>query len=148
MTLTPTDIIERLGLRPHPEGGHYVETWRDAPEDGSRGAGTAIYYLLSEGERSHWHRVDADEIWHFHAGDPLRVEISPHDTTPPQAFVLGTDLVAGQHPQVRVPAHWWQAARPLGVWTLVSCTVSPAFQFEGFELAPPDFTPGSNSERN
>ena len=133
--MTADEIITILGLRPHPEGGHYVETWRaDAPE-GRRGAGTAIYFLLKQGERSHWHRVDAAEIWHWHAGAPLHLEIEK------AAFTLGPDLDAGQRPQIVVPAHHWQAARSLGEWTLVGCTVSPAFEFSGFELAPPDWRP-------
>ena len=130
-------VIERLALRPHPEGGHYRETWRHDPGDGSRGAGTAIYFLLAAGERSHWHRVDADELWLFHAGDPLRLRIEGEDDV-----VLGIDLLAGQQPQLRVPAGRWQAAEPMGAWTLVSCTVTPAFTFEGFELAPPGWAPG------
>lgn len=137
------EIIERLGLEPHPEGGHYREQWRDQPADESRGAGTSIYFLLAAGERSHWHRVDADEHWFFHAGAPLLLHRSPDDDTPATTAVLGADLAAGEHPQLRVPAHWWQAAESTGEWTLVSCTVSPAFRFEGFELAEPDFEPGS-----
>jgi len=133
-------IIERLELQPHPEGGHYRETWRHDPGDGSRGAGTAILFLLAAGERSHWHRVDADELWHFHAGGALRLETSDGDDV--QASLLGVDLAAGQHPQLVVPAGHWQAAEPLGDWTLVSCTVSPAFRFEGFELAPEGWRPG------
>jgi len=133
-------IIERLQLQPHPEGGHYRETWRHDPGDGSRGAGTAILFLLAAGERSHWHRVDADELWHFHAGGALRLETS--DGVAVQASLLGVDLAAGQHPQLVVPAGQWQAAEPLGDWTLVSCTVSPAFRFEGFELAPEGWRPG------
>ena len=129
------EIIDRLGLAPHPEGGHYRETWRHDPSDGSRGAGTAIAFLLRAGERSHWHRVDADELWFFHLGDPLRLLVE-HDE-----HLLGPDLAAGHHVQVRVPAGAWQSAEPTGAFTLVSCTVSPAFEFEGFELAPPDFTP-------
>ena len=134
-------IIERLGLRPHPEGGHYRETWRHDPGDGTRGTGTAIHFLLAAGERSHWHRVDADELWHFHAGSPLRLSRAEAAGAPVEDLDLGVDLEAGEHPQVRVPAHWWQAAEPLGPWTLVSCTVSPAFTFEGFELAPPGWRP-------
>jgi predicted cupin superfamily sugar epimerase len=131
------EVIERLGLVPHPEGGHFRETWRHEPGDGTRGSGTAIYFLLAAGERSHWHRVDADEIWLFHAGDPLRLSV---DGAPDQ--VLGVDLAAGQRPQLRVPAGRWQAAEALGAWTLVSCTVSPAFSFDGFELAADGWSPG------
>lgn len=141
--MTADDVIATLDLAPHPEGGHYRETWRDAPDDGGRGAGTAIYFLLRAGERSHWHRVDADELWHFHAGAPLWLSTAPDDATPPRDALLGTDLRDGQAPQRRVPAGWWQAAESTGAWTLVSCTVSPAFTFDGFELAPPEFVPGA-----
>ena len=138
--MTAAEIIRRLGLAPHPEGGHFVETWRDRPTDGTRGTGTAIYYLLQAGEVSHWHRVDATEIWHWYAGAPLALTISPngHDAT---AVHLGPMLDLGQRPQAIVPADAWQTAESLGVWTLVGCTVSPAFRFEGFELAPADWRP-------
>jgi hypothetical protein len=133
-------IIEHLGLERHPEGGWYVETWRDAPPDGRRGAGTAIYYLLAEGQRSHWHRIDATEVWHFYAGGPLR--LSTHDGIgPAREITLGRDLAAGQVPQATVLPGTWQAAEPLGPWTLAGCTVAPAFSFDGFELAPPDWEP-------
>lgn len=130
------EIIERLGMRPHPEGGHYVETWRGPAGPDGRSVGTAIHFLLRAGERSHWHRVDAAEVWLFHAGAPLRLQI---DGT---AHVLGTDLAAGERPQVVVPAGEWQAAESTGGWTLVSCTVSPGFEFAGFELAPGGWSPG------
>jgi hypothetical protein len=133
-------IIEHLGLQPHPEGGWYAETWRHDPGDGDRAAGTAIYYLLAAGQRSHWHRVDATEVWHFYAGDPLRLRIH-HGDGPTDDVVLGTDLAAGQVPQAVVPPGAWQAAEPTGAWTLVGCTVSPGFTFEGFELAEPDWSP-------
>jgi predicted cupin superfamily sugar epimerase len=133
-------IIELLGLRPHPEGGWYAETWRHDPGDGGRGAGTAIYYLLAAGERSHWHRVDATEIWHHYAGGPLALSIFDGDR-PTLDIVLGDDLAAGQVPQAVVPPAAWQAAAPLAAWTLVGCTVSPGFTFEGFELAPPGWSP-------
>lgn len=133
-------IIEHLGLQPHPEGGWYAETWRHDPGDGDRGAGTAIYYLLAAGQRSHWHRVDATEVWHFYAGDPLRLRIHQGDG-PTDDVVLGTDLAAGQVPQAVVPPGAWQAAEPTGVWTLVGCTVSPGFTIAGFELAEPDWSP-------
>ncbi len=138
--LTPTEIIRMLGMSPHPEGGHFVETWRDRPEHGDRGAGTAIHFLLQAGEHSHWHRVDATEIWHWHAGGPLVLTISPngHDA---ESHHLGPNLTTGQKPQIVVPKDAWQTAESLGAWTLVGCTVSPAFQFEGFELAPPDWRP-------
>lgn len=136
----PDAVIAALGLAPHPEGGWYRETWRDAPADGSRGAGTAILFLLKAGEVSRWHRVDATELWHWHGGAPLVLTVSPdgHDA---EAMRLGPDLGAGQLPQRIVPAHWWQTAASLGRWTVVGCTVSPAFGFEGFELAPAAWRP-------
>ncbi|HSV29812.1 MAG TPA: cupin domain-containing protein [Candidatus Omnitrophota bacterium] len=133
-------IIARLGLQPHPEGGHYVETYRDRPEGGERGAATAIYYLLRAGERSHWHRIDATEIWHWHAGGPLRLRISD-DGKSVREIVLGGDVLAGQVPQAVVPPHSWQAAVPMGDWVLVGCTVAPAFEFAGFEMAPEGWEP-------
>lgn len=140
----PDTIMAELGLRPHPEGGHYAETWRAGAEAGSRPAGTAIYYLLRAGERSHWHRVDADEIWHFYDGDPLALSIAGGSgDVAPERHVLGPDLAQGQRPQLVVPAGAWQAAEPLGAWTLVGCTVSPAFEFDGFELAEAGWEPGA-----
>ena len=137
-------IIELLGLRPHPEGGWYAETWRAEAATGERAAGTAIHFLLRAGEASHWHRVDAAEIWHWYAGAPLELRIAPGDgDTPGAAHRLGPDLGAGERPQIVVPVGDWQAARSLGDWTLVGCTVSPGFRFEGFELAPPGWEPGS-----
>jgi uncharacterized protein len=134
------EIIERLGMKPHPEGGFYAETWRDEPESGGRGTGTAIYFLLRRGERSHWHRVDAVEIWHFYAGASL--ELSTWDEgRAVEVRTLGNDLLSGQAPQLLVPAGVWQAARTCGDWTLVGCTVSPAFVFDGFELAAPGWEP-------
>lgn len=129
-----------LGLRPHPEGGHFRETFRDGPPEGGRAASTAIYYLLAAGEVSAWHRVDAAEVWHFYSGAPLAITVSPdgHDA---QAMRLGPDLAAGERPQVVVPAGHWQTATSLGRWTLVGCTVAPGFEFAGFELAPPDWRP-------
>jgi hypothetical protein len=138
------EVIRRLDLAPHPEGGHYRETWRDRPPGGGRGAGTAILFLLRRGERSHWHRVDAIEIWHFHAGAPLALSQSP-DGGAVSTAILGGDLAAGQQPQLIVPAGAWQAARSLGDWTLVGCTVSPAFDFAGFELAPPGWRPAGEA---
>ena len=135
--MTPAEIIATLNLRPHPEGGWYTETWR--ADGGGRPVGTAIYYLLEAGQRSHWHWVDADEIWHFYAGDPLILSVAETDAGPAQDHVLGPDIAAGQRPQVRVPAHHWQAARTTGTYTLVGCTVSPGFDFAGFEMAPPGF---------
>ncbi len=133
------DLIERLGLAPHPEGGWYRENWRDLPADGGRGVGTAIYFLLQAGERSHWHRVDAAEAWHHYAGDPLALAISDGDHH--EVRTLGDGFADGAEPQAVVPARAWQAARPLGAWTLVGCTVAPAFDFAGFELAPPAWSP-------
>jgi predicted cupin superfamily sugar epimerase len=138
--LTASDIISRLGLQPHPEGGHYRETFRDARtiEDG-RAASTAIYFLLARGERSHWHRVDAVEIWLYHTGDPLNLNIA--DGSGERTIQLGVNLAAGEQPQAIVPAHAWQAAESTGDWTLVSCTVAPGFDFKTFELAPPGWSP-------
>ncbi|MBC7908565.1 MAG: cupin domain-containing protein [Rhodospirillaceae bacterium] len=137
--MTPDAIIDRLGLVPHPEGGHYAETYRHRTEDGSRGACTAIYYLLKAGERSHWHRVDAVEVWNFHAGAPLTLKIS--EATGVRDIVLGADILAGQVPQAVVPAHAWQAAEAMDGWSLVGCIVAPAFNFSGFEMAPPGWQP-------
>jgi predicted cupin superfamily sugar epimerase len=139
--MTADDIIRILGMIPHPEGGHYAETWRDSPTDGSRGAGSAIYYLLRAGENSHWHRVDAAEIWHWHAGGPLILSLSA-DGNAATDLVLGSDLQRGHRPQIIVPAGVWQAARTQEGWTLVGCTVSPAFQFGGFEMAAMGWRPG------
>lgn len=132
-------LIDALGLAPHPEGGWYRETWRAEADDGGRGAGTAIYFLLAEGERSHWHRVDAAELWHHYAGAPLALGIA--DDVDQVLVTLGTDLDRGEVPQAVVPPQAWQAARTLGAWTLVGCTVSPAFDFAGFELAAPGWAP-------
>jgi len=132
-------LIERLGLAPHPEGGWYRQTWIAEAAEGERAAGTCIYFLLREGERSHWHRVDAAEIWHFYAGAPLLLSMAESAEGPAREHVLGTDFEAGQAPQLIVPPHWWQAAVSEGDWTLVGCTVSPGFRFEGFELAEAGF---------
>lgn len=145
-TLTADEIIALLGLQPHPEGGAFVETWRHAGDNGGRGAGTAIYFLLQAGERSHWHRVDADEIWHWYSGAPLRLSVSA-DGIGVDAQTLGAALAGGEKPQLIVPAGAWQAAESLGAWTLVGCTVSPAFEFGGFELAPPGWQPGQGDPR-
>jgi uncharacterized protein len=137
-----SDIIAALGMQPHPEGGWYVETFRDAPQ-GGRGHSTAIYYLLEAGQRSHWHRViDAAEVWHFYDGAPLELGLSPDGKTS-SLTTLGNDLVRGGRPQIIVPASHWQAARSLGAWTLVGCTVAPGFEFASFEMAPPDWQPGA-----
>lgn len=129
-------IIAKLGLMPHPEGGWYRETWK-GPEVGGRASGTAILFLLQAGERSHWHRVDADEIWLWHAGAPLVLSMGE---TAAREVRLGPDVLGGEVVQAVVPAGWWQAAWSTGEWTLVSCTVSPGFRFEGFELAPPGWS--------
>jgi predicted cupin superfamily sugar epimerase len=139
--LSATDVIARLELRPHPEGGHYRETFRDSRTDASgRALSTAIYFLLARGERSHWHRIDAVEVWHFYAGDPLTLRIA-HDGGVEHAIRLGPDAAADQRPQVIVPAQAWQAAESNGDWTLVGCTVAPGFDFAAFELAPNGWSP-------
>jgi len=138
--LSAAELIARLGLKPHPEGGHYRETFRDSnldPEGRSRS--TAIYFLLARGERSQWHRVDAAEVWHYHAGDALILRISDDDGT--RSITLGPDLAAGDVPQAIVPAHAWQAAETTGDSTLVGCTVAPGFEFAGFEMAPKGWEP-------
>lgn len=139
------EIIATLGMRRHPEGGWYVETFRDNPEGGphgARGNQTAIYFLLEHGDVSAWHRVkDAAELWHYHAGAPIELKICPPDGEV-SADVLGVNLAAGERPQLVVPPGWWQTARSLGDWTLVGCTVSPGFEFAQFELAEPGWEPG------
>ena len=135
--MTPDDLIARLRLEPHPEGGWYRQTW--VANGTGRPAGTCIYFLLKQGERSHWHRVDAGEIWHFYAGTPLELSISASNEGPAVDHVLGPDFTAGQRPQIVVEAGEWQAAFAPDGWALVGCTVSPGFQFEGFELAEPEF---------
>lgn len=136
-----TDVIEQLGMSPHPEGGHYVETWRGPAGPDGRAVATAIYFLLRRGERSHWHRVDAAEIWLHHAGDPLTLLVAD-DRGEVVEHALSSDLSTGRA-QAVVPAHAWQAAATTGDWTLVSCVVTPGFDFAGFELAPPDWTPAA-----
>ena len=134
-------IIHALELKPHPEGGWYRETFRD-DAGGGRAASTAIFYLLEQGQVSAWHRVkDAAEVWHFYAGGPLRLSLAAPDG-PRRDQLLGPDVLAGQSPQIVVPRGWWQAAEPLGAWTLVGCTVAPGFEFSAFELAPEGWTPG------
>ena len=134
------DIVARLGLKPHPEGGHYRETFRDESVDASgRSQSTAIYFLLARGERSHWHRIDAVEVWHYYAGSALALRIADADGE--RSVALGPDLTAGEYPQAVVPAHAWQAAESTGDWTLVGCTVAPGFEFAKFELAPKAWTP-------
>jgi predicted cupin superfamily sugar epimerase len=138
--LTAADVIALLELKPHPERGHYRETFRDTRGNDGRAASTAIYFLLADGEISHWHRVDAAEVWHWYAGAPLELSI-----TLPEGGVtylrLGPRLDSGERPQAVVPAGQWQRAKSLGDWTLTGCTVAPGFVFDGFELAPEDFEP-------
>ena len=139
--LTAEEVVELLGLQPHPEGGFYRETFRAPAPDGGRAASTAIYYLLREGDVSAWHRVvDADEVWHHYAGAPLELTLS--DGRERTSLRLGPGLATGERPQAVVPAGVWQAARPLGGWVLVGCTVAPAFEFAGFEMAPAGWSPG------
>jgi len=140
--LTAQHVIRLLGLKPHPEGGHFRETFRDdRAVEGGRAASTAIYFLLARGERSHWHRVDAVEVWHWYAGAPLELEIAQGPGAR-ERVTLGSDLAAGERPQAAVPAHAWQAAQTLGDWTLVGCTVAPGFDFAKFELAAKGWRPG------
>jgi len=136
------EVVERFGMAAHPEGGWYVETWRAAAPDGRRPVASAILFLLAAGEASHWHRVDADELWQFSAGDALELLIASRDGSGPiERHRLGADVTTGDVVQAVVPAGTWQAARPLGEWTLVGCIVAPAFTFDGFELAPDGWEP-------
>ena len=136
---TAAEMIARLALTPHPEGGHYRETFRDTHLIAGRPASTAILFLLARGERSHWHRIDAVEVWHYYAGAPLELEIVGGTTE--QIVRLGVDIHAAEIPQASVPARAWQAAQSLGDWTLVGCTVAPGFVFDTFELAAKDWSP-------
>ena len=138
MTNEADNVIRRLRLKPHPEGGHYRETFRDSAKRG-RARSTAIYFLLKRGEESRWHRIDAAEVWHWYAGAPLRLEIAAGRDR--ESLTLGGKLEAGERPQAIVPAHAWQAAQSLGDWTLTGCTVAPGFDFKKFELAPPEWSP-------
>lgn len=135
--MTPETLIKELDLSRHPEGGWYRQTWIETSD--GRPSGTCIYFLLKQGEKSHWHRVDAAEIWHFYAGTPLILSLSETEQGPAKDHTLGPDFSAGQAPQVIVPKDYWQAASATKGWALVGCTVSPGFQFEGFELAPKGF---------
>jgi len=140
-TLSAPDVIRLLELKPHPEGGHYRESFRDPRAfESARAASTAIYFLLAQGERSHWHRIDAAEVWHFYTGAPLALEIARAGTAV-ERVRLGADLATGELPQAVVPAGAWQAAESLGAWTLVGCTVAPGFEFKAFELAPRGWNP-------
>jgi predicted cupin superfamily sugar epimerase len=138
--MTADEVVRRLDLAPHPEGGWYRETFRDTAGPDGRSRSTAIYYLLARGQRSHWHRVDAVEVWHWHDGAPLALSICG-DGVRPERLSLGSNLAAGQRPQAVVPQGWWQAAESLGDWSLVGCTVAPGFEFTGFEMAPPGWEP-------
>lgn len=143
MTELPSanDVIARLELKPHPEGGHYRETFRDASRgESGRARSTAIYFLLARAERSHWHRIDAVEVWHYYAGHALTLQIA-NDGGMPHLVRLGPDLASGERPQAIVPASAWQCAETTGDWTLVGCTVAPGFEFATFELAPNGWTP-------
>jgi hypothetical protein len=141
-SLTAAEIVRLLELAPHPEGGHFRETFRDPRLEGGRATSTAIYFLLEHGERSHWHRIDAAEAWHFYAGAPLLLEIAASGSGAVTRMTLGPDLAAGERPQAIVPAGAWQAAESLGAWTLAGCTVAPGFVFDRFELAPAGWRPG------
>ncbi len=141
MSTTARQLIASLDLKPHPEGGYYRETFRDDRTDAAgRAVSTAILFLLDVGDVSEWHRVDATEVWHYYAGAPLVLTVSPdgHDAA---ARHLGPDIMAGQTPQLVVPPGTWQTATSLGAWTLVGCTVAPGFDFKGFEMAPPGWRP-------
>ncbi len=140
--LAAKDVIFTLGMVRHPEGGWYAETFIDSDDMGGRPHSTAIYYLLEAGEVSHWHRVDAVEVWHYYAGAPLALRVS--DGKSVDLHMLGTDLDAGERPQMVVPKQAWQAAVSTGLFTLVGCTVAPGFQFSGFELADKDWAPGGD----
>lgn len=133
-------LVRELELTPHPEGGHYRETYRDASGSGARAHSTAIYFLLQASEISRWHRVDAAEVWHYYKGAPLELKIAEAGK-PAQRFMLGADIARGERPQVIVPPHAWQSARSLGDFTLVGCTVAPGFEFAKFELAEEGFEP-------
>jgi uncharacterized protein len=139
-SLPEATVRAALKLKPHPEGGHYRELWRDAPQSGERGAASAIHFLLAAGERSHWHRIDASEIWLWQAGAPLLLGLCYADGTR-KTMRLGPNAGNGENFQGVVPPYIWQEASSAGAWTLVSCIVAPAFQFEGFELALPGWSP-------
>ncbi len=140
-TTSPADLISALDLEPHPEGGWYRETWRAEAAPGNRASATAIHFLLEGHQRSHWHRVDAAELWLWHAGHPLTLSMASDENGPVTKATLGGDVLAGQSPQVLIPPGTWQAASPQDGWVLVSCVVSPGFEFSGFELAPEGWEP-------
>ncbi len=137
----PKAIIAQLGMIPHPEGGWYVEMWREGE---GRGTASTIYFLLEQGQRSHWHRIDAAEVWLWHAGSPLALGLAADDAGPIEWLRLGPDVLAGEVPQGVIPTHHWQAAEAREGWALVSCVVAPGFAFEGFELAPEGWQPGES----
>lgn len=139
--MTAGDVVEALGMRPHPEGGWYAETWRASAVGRERPSSSAIVYLLAAGQRSHWHRVDAAEVWQYSAGEPLELRTWAPGDPGVAIHRLGGDVAAGETVQVVVAAGTWQAARPLGPWTLVGCIVAPAFDFDGFELAVEGWEP-------
>ena len=144
--LSAEDVIASLKMQRHPEGGWYVQSFKDEAKVNDRACSTAIYYLLPKGEVSHWHRVDAVEVWHWYAGAALNLSIS--DGKSVDTHILGNDLIFGQRPQVIVPRKAWQSAVSTGAWTLAGCTVSPGFRFAGFELAAPDWAPAANQDPN
>jgi predicted cupin superfamily sugar epimerase len=141
--LTAADVIRQLGLKPHPEGGHFRETFRDTRQEGERAASTAIYFLLARGERTAWHRVDAAEVWHYYSGAPLVLEMAATGQDQIRRMKLGPDIAMGERPQGVVPARYWQAAESMGDWTLAGCTVAPGFEFQHFEVAAKDWEPGT-----
>ena len=145
--MTADELIERLKLAPHPEGGWYRETWRSSAEAGKRAASTAVYYVIQPGQHSHWNRVDADEMWLWHSGDPLDLSIAATAEGPTRTVRLGGRISEGEEPQVIVPAGQWQSAAPAKGgefgYTFLSCVVAPAFDFEGYELAEPGWSPAT-----
>ena len=147
MTEAARAVIDRLGLAPHTEGGWYREIWRAEAPEGERAGGTTILFLLDQGERSHWHKVDAAEHWFWHAGSPITLSIAPGDDGPVTAIRLGGNVLAGEQPQGTVPTGHWQAAAADDGWALVSCAVVPGFRFEGFTLAPPGWSPAGGLDR-
>lgn len=142
---TAEELIQSLNLAPHPEGGWYRETWRSASAPGERAAASAVYYVIQPAQRSHWNRVDADEMWLWHSGDPLDLSIAESDAGPARTLRLGGDIGAGEQPQVIVPKGHWQSAVPAGGdagFTFLSCIVAPGFEFSGYELAESGWSPG------
>lgn len=137
-------LIRALGLQPHPEGGYFKEVYRAPGMAAARSSVTSIYYLLRAGERSHWHKVDAVELWHHYAGAPLKLRVS-EDGEKVNEFIVGGDIAAGERPLGIVPEDAWQSAESMGDWTLVGCTVAPAFEFAGFVMAPPGWAPKAQS---